>query len=81
MESFGLFNFLKSMLNFSAQTPAAPMSDVPVSEPPAEPQNAVQPPAEGENETADAPFAYGAQEAVVRFMEAHEARAKRMRKK
>ena len=81
MESFGLFNFLKSMLDFSAQTPAAPMSDVPVSQSSTEPQSAVQTPTETEKETAVAPFAYGPQEAVVQFMEAHETRAKRMRKK
>ena len=78
MESFGLFNFLKSMLDFSAQPSPSPTSDAPVSEPTAEPQSAMQSPAEKE---ASERTERGSQEAVLQFMAAHEARAKRTRKK
>ncbi len=88
METFGLLDFLKPLLALSQNTPASP---------PSEPdRNAAQPPAQnpereqenmqnGESATASPDsLSYAdipTQNAAVSFLETHEARAKRLRKR
>lgn len=76
MESFGLANFLQSLLRLSVQTP----TDAPAQTPTEESPTAGETPMQAPPPPDDAPTHTASTDAILQYMQAHDERARRIKR-